>query len=100
MCSLTCKAYTVALSPTNLRYAFAKAGIFPFQTAAQIIEILGNKLSPSELYSNVDILEENNKETDKSITTAENEQQTEKLNENKTHSHESSDEIFWCNRVG
>ena len=91
VCSLACKAYTAALSPTNLRSAFAKAGIFPFQTAAQIIESLGNKISPSELYSNKDISEENNKETDTSYKTADNEEQTEKLNENKTHSHKSSE---------
>ena len=49
VCSLACKAYTAALSPTNLGSAFAKAGILPFQTAAQITESLGNKISPSEL---------------------------------------------------
>lgn len=91
VCSLACKEYTAALFPTILLSAFAKAGIFPFQTTAQITESLGNKILPSELYSNKDIPEENNKETDTSKTTADNEQQTEKLNENKTHSHKSSE---------
>ena len=37
---LACKAYTAALSTTDLRFAFAKAGIFSFKTPDQEIESL------------------------------------------------------------
>ena len=57
VCSLDCKAYTAALSPTNLRSAFAKARIFPYKTPTQVIESLGNKISPSKLYSYTDMTE-------------------------------------------
>ena len=105
VCSLACKAYTVALSPTNLRSAFAKAGIFPCKTATQVIESLGDKSSPSKLYNHKDIPEEddkdsnkeNNKENEESNTTAEHEPQTETLHENQARAHDPSeacDEFF------
>ena len=50
VCSLACKAYSAALTPSNLRSAFAKSGIFPVKTASEMISQLKPKIAPSALY--------------------------------------------------
>ncbi|XP_061196712.1 uncharacterized protein LOC133204990 [Saccostrea echinata] len=52
VCALACKAYTAALSPTNIQAAFSKSGIYPFQSADSMIEKLKQKITPSILYQN------------------------------------------------
>ena len=51
VCSLACKAYLAALSPSNRQASFSKAGIYPLKKAADVIADLGDKISPSKLYS-------------------------------------------------
>ena len=51
VCSLACKAYLAALSPSNLQASFSKAGIYLLKKAADVIADLGDKISPSKLYS-------------------------------------------------
>ena len=50
VCALACKAYSAALTPANLRAAFAKTGIFPLKCASEIIRELESKIAPSQLY--------------------------------------------------
>ena len=94
VCSLACKAYTAAVSPTNLRSAFAK-------TPDQVIESLGNKISPSKLYNNNDMAdkddnENNNKENknDKSNTTSNTTSENKQLQHEKLDENEVCDQFF------
>ena len=43
VCALACKAYSAALTPANLRAAFAKSEIFPVKCASEMIAILQSK---------------------------------------------------------
>ena len=52
VCGLACKAYSTALSPSNLQASFSKAGIHPLKKASEVIETLGDKITPSKLYCN------------------------------------------------
>ena len=62
VCALACKAYAAALSPSNLQSAFAKAGIYPLKSASEVVAYLGDKISPSKLYGNVDLTEKKSEE--------------------------------------
>ncbi|KAJ8312138.1 hypothetical protein KUTeg_009511 [Tegillarca granosa] len=46
VCKISCKAYSLALSPENLRAAFRKAGIYPFNRSA----VPESKLKPSTVF--------------------------------------------------
>jgi len=47
VCGLACKAYASALSPSNVQSAFARAGVYPFKPAEEVIKSLQPKLAPS-----------------------------------------------------
>ena len=48
ICQIACKAYSLALSPENLRASFRRAGIYPFNENA----VPESKLTPADLYRN------------------------------------------------
>ena len=50
VCNLACKAYSSALSPSNLQNSFKKAGIYPTQSAVSMVEFLSDAIKPSTLY--------------------------------------------------
>lgn len=50
VCTLACKAYTMALSPSNLQAAFKRAGIHPLLDGSTMCQQLGLRLKPSSLY--------------------------------------------------
>ena len=50
VCKLACSAYTVGLSPCNLRSAFGKTGIFPFEPSV----ISKDALKPAQAYKPID----------------------------------------------
>ena len=47
---LACKAYSSALSPSNLQASFSKAGIYPLRPTGDVISDLGEKITPFKLY--------------------------------------------------
>lgn len=80
VCNLACKAYSSALSPSNLQGSFSKAGIYPFMKASEIIDGLGDKIAPSKLYCKSKAIEQQTEELpDRSD--AENENGTSSCNE-------------------
>ena len=54
VCSLACKAYISALSPSNIQSAFSKSGIYPFQSAETMLQNLKQQINPSILYDKGD----------------------------------------------
>ena len=48
VCALACRAYISALSRSDIRSAFSKSGIYPFQCA--MVENLKQKINHSILY--------------------------------------------------
>ena len=67
-CSLACKAYTLALSPGNLRSSFQKCGIYPFNPSA--IDV--SYLRPSRFAKSTET-EVNSKQTRADTSAAESE---------------------------
>ena len=60
VCSLACKAYTAALSPANLRGAFRRSGIYPFDqsVSSSSVFIASDTLKEMESESGQDATEE------------------------------------------
>ena len=80
VCALACKAYSAALTPANLRAAFAKSGIFPVKCASEMIATLQPKIAPSQLYLPEDAEETSCTEqnTDNSENTKQDKQKVDK----------------------
>ena len=58
VCSIACKVYDHALSPTNLRSAFKKSGIFPLNPS----EISMDVIAPSLVYKGQEIIQNTDKQ--------------------------------------
>ena len=80
VCALACKAYSAALTPANLRAAFAKSRIFPMKCASEMIATLQSKIAPSQLYLPEDAEETSCTEqnTDNSENTKQDKQKVDK----------------------
>ena len=78
VCALACKAYSAALTPANLRAAFAKTGIFPLKCASEMIRELESKIAPSQLY-----LPEDMEDASSTAKNTENSENSSKYKQNK-----------------
>ena len=92
VCGLACKAYSAALSPSNLQASFSKAGIYPLRSTGDVISDLGEKITPSKLYV----------QNDQPIINAENLASSgdQRQKENQTSSHENLCDTFFLNAGG